>query len=157
MTITASLTQQVWTLLRENTSCWIQQPKRDKASAAPYAQVQPAVRLKTYDQQAYAHRAYIYTTYIHGWPHRSASPVADTWFHSLRVLQSLAPRHMGPLEDRTDCADHAQGMARQAHRPASYLHQTSPFYPLIFSHTGCSPNHLNLSFSPPLIPPLNTP
>lgn len=64
-------------------------------------------------------------------------------------------------ENRTDCADWVEGMARPVYQPA-YSPSISPFdwpfiYPMLplFSHTFSSPNHLIPSFCQSLVPPLN--
>lgn len=149
MTITASVTQQVWTLLKEKyISCWIQQPKRDKTSAAPYPQVQPAVRLMTYAQQAYAQRAHMYTilciymagtqiSHPSGWHVISftpGSPVAGTQAH-------------GP-SGRQDRLCQSGARRGQTNILTSELFTPEQIFLSIYlSHTCCSPNHRNLSLS----------
>lgn len=64
-------------------------------------------------------------------------------------------------ENRTDCADWVEGMARLVYQPA-YSPSIFPFYwpfiyPMLplFSHIFSSPNHLIPFFCQSLVPPLN--
>lgn len=51
--------------------CWVQEPGRNKAAAAPWPQIQPVARLRTYFQQSHQHTQHIW--YVHTSVHVSTS------------------------------------------------------------------------------------